>query len=255
MVLPRPLIDWFPPSRTQLLDLFVRRHIDDAMLWEIARADYGHGAEEVFEELQSIQRSGVVPVRISQQLKETLELTRYCDPEQPNTPPFQPGPTGRRGHLIRLFACAVLLRASSAPDCFCEDLSPDATLANCVVSAGSCGDPFNQALACFLTWQFPNSEQPVYAALALLTLACRLNFKRMTELELNQVIQLVLAEDEARILRYGKFDPTDPPPVDFSLQQRLWDPVAVELQATASSVAQRTIRENLELCLLLLHPA
>lgn len=146
----------------------------------------------------------------------------------------------------------MLLRISSGPDRLYEDLASDTTLANCLVSAGVCGDAFNKALACFLTWQFPNSDQPVYAALALLTLAVRLNVGRMCEPELNDLAEWVLAQDEARTMREGNFDPANPRPIDFSLQQGLWHPVAVELQAQARSVKRPETCENLELCLLLL---
>ncbi len=47
MVIPTEILTAFPPSADLLLDC-ARREIDDAMLMEIARADYGHWADEMF---------------------------------------------------------------------------------------------------------------------------------------------------------------------------------------------------------------
>jgi hypothetical protein len=235
-----------------LLDV-VRGRVDDSMLREIARADYGCGADEAFVGLRSIRDEGVVPAETSGELGEVLALTRWCSPEQPNPPPFEPGPSGSRGHLIRLFACAVLLRASSDPTSLRDD-AEDATLAICLVSARVCGDEFDQALGRFLTWQFPSSKQPVYVALALLTLACRSDSKGASEPELNHIAEWVLAEDESRRADRGTFDPTNPRPAGFGLQQGFWHSLAVELRAKASYLTDPKTRENVELCSLLLDP-
>jgi hypothetical protein len=103
MNIPAALVAAFPPSQDALLD-FARKRIDDSMLLEIARADYGCDAEAHLAALRPIRDEGSVVSPMQWQPGEVLELTSYCDPEQPEGPPFEPGPTGRRGHLIRLFA-------------------------------------------------------------------------------------------------------------------------------------------------------
>src|SRR4029077_11198042 len=114
MEIPAALIAAFPPSADLLLER-ARQQTDDAMLEEIARADYGFEADELIVELRAIRDEGIVPDQMRWQLVEVLELTRFSNPERPNLPPFEPGPTGPRGHQTRLFACAVLLRAAAAP--------------------------------------------------------------------------------------------------------------------------------------------
>jgi hypothetical protein len=112
MVIPAELIAAFPPSAELLLER-ARRQVDDAMLLDIAGADYGWMADEMMAELRPIRDKGVMPARMPWMLSEVLALTQFSDPDAPNAPPFEPGPTGRRGHLTRLFACAVLLRAEA----------------------------------------------------------------------------------------------------------------------------------------------
>lgn len=114
MDIPAPLIDAFPPN-PDLLQERARRHVDDVMLTWIARADYGYMADEMMSELRPIRDTGVVPAPMHWQLREVFALTRWCNPEEPEMPPFEPGPTGRRGHYTRLFACAVLLRLEAEP--------------------------------------------------------------------------------------------------------------------------------------------
>ena len=80
------------------------------MLKVIANADYGVGGASDDEGNRPIRDTGIVPSRPSFMLCEVLRLTMYSNPEVPNSPPFEPGPTGIRGHQTRLFACTMLLR-------------------------------------------------------------------------------------------------------------------------------------------------
>ena len=136
MVIPAELIAAFPPSAELLLDR-ARRHVDDAMLVTIARADYGVMADEMLAELRPIRDRGDIPARIHGQLREVLTLTRWSDPDHPYPPPFEPGPSGQSGHQIRLFVCAVLLRAETEPTNQFVDSDPASTLAQCLASANA----------------------------------------------------------------------------------------------------------------------
>src|ERR1700677_4871866 len=138
MDIPAELIAAFPPSADLLLDL-ARRQTDDAMLMEIARADYGYLADTMLAELRPIRDKGIIPAPMDWQLQEVLSLTRNSNPEVPDLPPFEPGPAGRRGHLIRVFACAVLLRAAADPANKDIDPADDLTLAHGLVSANAMG--------------------------------------------------------------------------------------------------------------------
>lgn len=83
-------------------DLFlfrITRLLSDEMLWEIARADYGMGAETCFVQLQQIRETKQMPETLDFELQEVLELTRWTEPEN------------REEHVRRAFACASLLIA------------------------------------------------------------------------------------------------------------------------------------------------
>jgi hypothetical protein len=254
--LPLPLIEAFPPSSDLLLDR-IRRIIDDANLVEIARADYGHMADEMLAELRPIRDQAVLPTPMSGQLIEVLELTRWCDPENPNAPPFEPGPTGLQGHRTRLFACAVMLRAAAERACQFNDSSNDSTLALCLASAIIVGAPMEEALACFLTWRLSRVRYPqeaIYLSLVLLILAIRLRPVVVTDQALGSLAECLLVQ-EALHRKTFSWNSSDPPPVDFSLQWGWWRKFAEEIRSVAEGIPVKEIQTNLQLCALLLEPA
>ncbi len=73
MEIPDALLAAFPPSLDVLLDRS-RRQTDNAMLMDIARADYGLEADEMMAELRPIRDTGVVPSPMSWMLNEVLTL-------------------------------------------------------------------------------------------------------------------------------------------------------------------------------------
>jgi len=85
----------------------VRPHITDSMLQEIAEADYGHNSDLHLAALRRIRDNGSVPSPLPWEPAEVCRLIRWSRPHDPN---WQPGSTGRRGHVMRAFCCAVLLR-------------------------------------------------------------------------------------------------------------------------------------------------
>ncbi len=254
MELPDALIAAFPPSATLLLDL-ARRQTDDVMLAEIARADYGCQADEMMAELRPIRDMGVVPAVIPWQLWEVLELTRYSNPESPNPPPFEPGPTGRRGHLTRLFACAVLLRAEAEHEE--DDVTWDSTLAQCLASAKVLGEEMSDAAARFLTYRVTRRDkrcpEPTLLALGLLILAARLRAGRIAEPVLGTIADWVLARESLERVEFPP-NPGEPRPSWFSLQVGFWQPLAAELSDVAKAVRDDVVQTNLQLCALLLEP-
>lgn len=80
----------------------VRPLVDVAMLKKIADADYGMGSAENLEILKQIQQGGMPPVPLLWNPHEVCALTRWETPKKDD----------RRGHIARLFACAILLRAA-----------------------------------------------------------------------------------------------------------------------------------------------
>lgn len=254
MNLPHELIAAFPPSRDVLLDS-TRLAIDDAMLRQIARADYGEMADEMLAELRPIRDHGTIPCPMHWQLLEVLQLTRWSQPDEPNPSPFAPGPSGRRGHQTRLFACAVLLRAAADPASGYdnEGCCYDSSLAIGLASAGVLGDEMNEAFGCFLTWRLPEvaPEETVFFAGALLIAAARLRPSRLSDAALGKLAEWVL-EEESLERRGYEWNPADPRPKAFSVEQGFWQPLAAEIKDKAAIRPAGEIRTNLELCALLL---
>ncbi len=251
--IPAALLDAFPPSADALLDR-ARRGVDDAMLTWIARADYGIQADEMLALLRPIRDTGIVPASVDGQLEEVLQLTRWSMPERPNPPPFEPGPTGLRGHQTRLFACAVLLRLEAEPATRGRDNAEDATLGQCLASARVLGDAWSEAAACFLTWVIQRREQvtePLLLALGLLLLATRLRSGRFTEPVLGEVADWVFAEEARR--RQAAFPYlADLWPAAFGPSSGDWGPLAAELNDEASAIGNEDVRTKLLLCATLL---
>ncbi len=255
MIAPAVLLAAFPPSSDLLLGR-ARREIDDGMLMEIARADYGMMADKYMAELRPIRDTGVIPAPVDFSLSEVLNLTRNCNPEVPQLPPFEPGPTGRRGHQTRLFACAVLLPTDAEPPYKGVDISPDSTLAQCLVSANVLGEEISEAAACYLSWRMSRQEidsESLLFALGLLILATRLSSGRLTESSLGTIAEWVLAIESLEHAMFS-LNHASPRPLPFSVQAGIWQPLVAELRNEAKSIRNNDTRSNLELCGLLLDP-
>src|SRR5580704_18013937 len=104
----RPIpFDIFKPSPDELLRR-VSQHVDDAMLEEIAAADYGDDLTEHLAHLRRTRDDGSFAIPMRWCPREVLELIRWSQPEDPE---WGPGGFGERGHWMRAFACTALLRA------------------------------------------------------------------------------------------------------------------------------------------------
>ncbi|QEG43191.1 hypothetical protein [Roseimaritima ulvae] len=141
-------LDDFKPNCDELLRL-VFQHVDASMLQEIAEADYGQDAEEHLEQLRAIKR-GKIPAPMRWEPREVLELIRWSEPEDST---WAPGASGQRGHWIRLFACAVLLRADAEPANEGYFTGQDSTIVMLVDSAIKLGDRTATAALQFLCWR------------------------------------------------------------------------------------------------------
>jgi hypothetical protein len=245
MSLPASILRVFPPAADLLLDC-LRRTTDDAMLMDIAVADYGIQAEEMFEALRPIRDSGCIRAPVDGQLWEVLTLTCHHDPERPNPPPFKPGPTGRRGHQVRFFAAAVILRACVTSPSL-EPMIGEAT-ARSLVDSRILGDETSEPLARLLTWlltQHPVGP-PLLLSAALLVLAVRLRKERFSDAELGGVAVWLIATEGGEARMFGERM------TEFSLGQGFWDSTAAELKDAAATIATTEVRESVQLCALLL---
>lgn len=236
MDLPPVLVEAFPPAPNLLLDV-ARRQVDDGMLLEIARADYGIDDQLHLAALRPIRDQGKVPESLEWHPSEVLRLMRWSNPDEPK---HQPGSVGRRGHQMRAFACATLLRAS---------VEDDATLAQCLGSAKVLGQEMNVAAARFLTWGIPQvsiTERWLFA-LGLLVVATRAGTGRLKEPDFRLVAEWVLAEESEKQQEFRPFDLTDPAPLPFGLASGYWKPLAAEMIAFAETIQAADVRESMEL--------
>jgi hypothetical protein len=129
--------------------------------------------------------------------QEVLELFRWSEPEDPD---WKPGAVGERGHLMRAFSCAALLRAAAEPrNAGCFD-GENSTLAQLVSSALVLGRDVQVAAARFCTWRIPamgaDEERPFFA-FALLLLAVLLRADRFSDTDLEAAAEWMMAEEAA----------------------------------------------------------
>ena len=142
------LFQTFRPEPDELLRR-IAQHIDDGMLEEIAAADYGYDIEEYFLPLRKIRDEGVVPSPMRWHPQEVLELVRWSEPDDPN---WKPGSPRERGHWMRAFCCAVLLRAGGDPENLDLHDGWNSALIQLVDSLLVVGGKFNRTAAAFLAW-------------------------------------------------------------------------------------------------------
>jgi len=162
------------PSCEPLLRLAFQQ-VDESMLREIAEADYGMDADAHLAALHAI-KDGDVPAPMSWEPKEVLELVRWSEPQ---SPAWNPGSVGTRGHWMRLFSCAVLLRSAAEPESDGYFLGEDSTIIQLVDSALTLGQEASLAALQFLRWRTRyrdlNEWDNSYFAIAILFLSVSLD--------------------------------------------------------------------------------
>jgi len=145
----------------QLLGI-VFQQVDDSMLRSIAQADYGHDTGKHLKALVAIRDNQLIPAPMEWHPAEVLELIRWSEPKDPD------------GHLLRLFSCAVLLRATAEPENEGADLGEDSTIVQLVSSAMALGPEISRAALRFLCWRMQNGPEEdrdcPYLAIAVLFL-------------------------------------------------------------------------------------
>lgn len=169
------LLSRFQPSTDDLLrDL--SQLVDEPMLRQIARADYGCDIDQHFFALRALQSEGRFDAPMQWHPLEVLELTRWSEPDRPDVAAEW---CGARGHAMRAFACAALLRAAVASENeglrqgWCE------TLIQLLDSLQSLARPsLDRSAAGFLAWliwQYPDAEEISFHLVALFWLGLQLD--------------------------------------------------------------------------------
>jgi hypothetical protein len=142
------LLNSFSPSGTALLE-WLKPHIDDSMLWEIADADSGYLIEENFAVLSSIRDEQRMPSPLRWSPREALEIVRSSGP---GSWPWN-DTEGEWSHLIQAFSCAVLLKAANDPESFKYILAENEAIIQLIDSILRLGADAMQNALSFLCWR------------------------------------------------------------------------------------------------------
>jgi hypothetical protein len=194
MDIPTGILSSFDPSPDTLLDL-IRKRIDDSMLGEIAEADYGEDARAHLEALRHIRDTGQVPAPMKWVPQEVLELIRWSEPEDPS---WKPGSTGIRGHWMRAFACAALLRAHAEPAYAGYFDGENQNIAQLLASALILGRDVQASAGAFLAWrvrQLQVDEERPFFVFALLLLSVYFDRQRISEHDVSDLADWFTAEE------------------------------------------------------------
>jgi hypothetical protein len=144
-----PLLVRLNPSRIDLMSRLARL-LDQSMIKDIARADYGYGEEENVAVIQEICRTHEVPKPLEWEPGEVMALVRWSRPEDPD---WGPGGHGRRGHIMRAFCCASLLHDPHRGAGNSND-----SVARLIQSCHELGEELLQLASAFLAWCLMETE-------------------------------------------------------------------------------------------------
>lgn len=239
------------PNEGALTPLF-QTNLDEGMLREIAAADYGWRADECYALLQPLVQAGLV-ASDDFNLREVLELIRWSQPENPE---WSPGGYGPRGHWMRLFACAALVRlAPKYPDEFEGECC---TLAPLISSAVELGRPVARAAASVLAWRFltysGDTEDAPFLAFGILLLATYLERGEARGQWLKDLAAWVEDEESSARNALSQWFSSSPNWEKwltgltlFDLREAVWRSLALRILARPESPHPRAADEELRL--------
>ena len=207
------LLNHFSPSDAAILE-WLKPIIVDSMLRDIAYADFGLDEEEYFAALVPIRDGHKIPDPLPWFPREALNLTRWLEPDDPVWKPDYLGPNnemgsggliwkpqacGERGHWIRFFSCAVLLKAADDVESQDYITEENDTLIQFIASAlwlGSDAVDHALRLVCWRTLRMSsdNEEYPFFA-MAILLLRMTQFEKGSNAKELQMLADWVIAEE------------------------------------------------------------
>jgi hypothetical protein len=219
----------------------ISKHISDDMLAEIALADYGQDQEQHLAPLRRLRDTGTFVEPMYWYPCEVLELVRHS-PE---------GSIDIKGHWIRAFACAALLRANGEP----WNYSCSSTTYNLILLIKSIQvlpiDFTPQALR-MLAYMMSGidlegpDEQVIYCGVGLLWLALHLEIPPPDENLIELSAWIVRREAEIHKTRSWAFDRWllgighDPPPSP-------WESLGRDLSELELSHHQRELQDWVKL--------
>ena len=245
------LLEPLHPNESALTPLFQAK-IDEAMLREIAEADYGWKADECYALLQPILKTGLV-TSDDFNLQEVLELIRWSEPDDPES---DPGGHGPRGHWMRLFACTAMVRL--APKYKASFSSECDTLAQLISSAIELGRPVARAAGSMLAWRFlahpGDAEDAAFLAFAILLLATYIEYREDRGQWLKEIA--IWVEDQEALARNAKSQWSSSLPhwdkwllglTLFDQREAVWRSLAHRILARPESPHPRDAGEALQL--------
>jgi hypothetical protein len=226
--------------------------IDDETLLAIAEADYGMEADVHLAALRLIRDEGAVLAPMDWCPHEVLTLIRWSEPDEPTE---RAGRTGLRGHLMRAFACAALMRAEAEPAQRDFVLGESDTLAQLLASAVALGRRVQEAAARFLAWRITfrhegEDERPFFA-FALLFVLVLLADGRFPEGGIAALAEEVIAEEARERQARGEYRVSTHPWLlgltTYNQRHEVWLSHARRLRAEAQRFSSDDLRTDLEL--------
>jgi len=185
----------FEPNDGALLQSLAS-HVDEWMLREIAEADYGMRANEHYAALRPMRDSGFVP-EPDWVPQEVLELVRWSEPDQPD---WKPGGQGARGHWMRAFCCASLLRMAGEKGMRAH-VSFNETVAGLVASLDAVNAALWMEAVSFLAWfidrmaESGDREEEPFVGVGLLY--CALHVDAIPDQSITDLCQWIISREEA----------------------------------------------------------
>lgn len=173
------------------------------MLVEISEADCGLNVEKHLAYLRLIRDQQQIAAPMGWEPKKALELILWSEPSDPE---WKPGSTGERGHIMRAFACAALLRAAAEPANYGYIFGENQTLAQLIDSARYLGKDLSAAAARFLTWRIPrmdSEEERPFFAFGLLCLTIEVTGPSIDPATLAETADWVELEESAERAAVG----------------------------------------------------
>lgn len=227
------------------------KHVDDEMLLSIANADYGWDVERHLDALHQIRDEQKVFAPMKMQPKEVLSLTRWIIPGDKAYADRLD--SIHKQHIMRAFACAVLLRAAADPaneEYFDGDNS---NIAGLLDSLPALDQSIQIEALRFFAWVIPeltqyNEEKPFYG-LALIVLILRTQ-TRVTHAELKALINWIFAE--VKIVRDYPWNTVKDRKQwltwlsDFNQRIALWQKIGQEIASHADRYGNSEGRQNLK---------
>lgn len=162
------LVNALRPAELALRD-YVRPLLGADLVALIAELDHGMEVEQNRRAIEELLRLKRLPQELPWPPREVLELASNGDPDDPR---WRWGLSGRPGHVARLFACVVLVRAD-------DMIEPASRLAALIGSAVALGPEATEDAVRYLAWcrlNEPGSWRGDPEALPFLTLGLLLAY-------------------------------------------------------------------------------